>query len=341
MKKTFVEYVWIDNVNKYRSKTRVLDRMVSDVGHVPLWNFDGSSTGQIYNNTINNTEVFLKPVCLFNDPFRKKNHKIVLCECYDELDVPNSSNTRHCALENAFRYKKNLKPWFGLEQEYFICEPSTGLPVGYHPMNISDKHYCGIGTNNIFLRHIPNLHLTHCAYAGVKISGINAEVCPSQWEFQIGPCEGISAGDHLHMGRYILHRICESYGYFVNYHPKLLEGKKWSGSGCHINFSTVKMREGTKKYSGYHFIQKAIIRLQDSHDDIMDFYGEYNNLRLNGLNNTSDYNKFSWSIGGRCASLRVGNNVYENKQGFFEDRRPASNIDPYLATSKLFQVTCL
>ena len=143
------------------------------------------------------------------------------------------------------------------------------------------------------------------------------------------------------MGRYILDRICESYGYFVNYHPKPLEGKKWNGSGCHINFSTVKMREGTKKYNGYHFIQKAIVKLQDSHDDIMDFYGEYNNLRLNGLNNTSDYNTFSWSIGGRCASLRVGNDVYENQKGYFEDRRPASNIDPYLATSKLYQVTCL
>ena len=41
-----------------------------------------------------------------------------------------------------------------------------------------------------------------CLYAGINVSGTNAEVMPAQWEFQVGPCEGISMGDDLWMARY-------------------------------------------------------------------------------------------------------------------------------------------
>jgi glutamine synthetase len=45
-------------------------------------------------------------------------------------------------------------------------------------------------------------HFLKCLYAGIKISGTNAEVMPAQWEFQIGPCVGIEMGDHLWMGMF-------------------------------------------------------------------------------------------------------------------------------------------
>ena len=38
----------------------------------------------------------------------------------------------------------------------------------------------------------------------IKISGTNAEVMPAQWEFQVGPCEGIEMGDQLWMARYAI-----------------------------------------------------------------------------------------------------------------------------------------
>ena len=40
-----------------------------------------------------------------------------------------------------------------------------------------------------------------CLYAGIKIAGINAEILPAQWEFQVGPTEGIDMGDDLWMAR--------------------------------------------------------------------------------------------------------------------------------------------
>jgi len=42
-------------------------------------------------------------------------------------------------------------------------------------------------------RDIVEAHYRACLYAGIKISGINAEVMPAQWEFQVGPCVGIES----------------------------------------------------------------------------------------------------------------------------------------------------
>ena len=57
-------------------------------------------------------------------------------------------------------------------------------------------------------------------FPGVNISGTNAEVMPAQWEFQVGPCEGIQMGDDLWMARFLLHRTSEEFGVVVTMDPK-------------------------------------------------------------------------------------------------------------------------
>ena len=37
-----------------------------------------------------------------------------------------------------------------------------------------------------------------------RVSGTNAEVMPAQWEYQVGPTEGIDMGDDLWVSRYLL-----------------------------------------------------------------------------------------------------------------------------------------
>jgi glutamine synthetase len=181
--------------------------------------------------------------------------------------------------------------------------------------------------------------LDACLYAGLKISGINAEVAPGQWEFQIGPAVGIDAGDHLWMARYLLERITEDFGgvVYIDYHPKPLQGI--NGSGCHCNYSTNEMREGREGKQGIEFIYEAIKKLEDNHDEHMKVYGAENDKRMTGLHETSSYKKFTHGKANRGCSVRIGNKTVEERRGYFEDRRPASNCDPYLVTSKIFETT--
>ena len=41
-----------------------------------------------------------------------------------------------------------------------------------------------------------------------------------QWEFQIGPCEGIGLGDDLWLARFLLHRTTEEFGVVASMDPK-------------------------------------------------------------------------------------------------------------------------
>ena len=340
---TCVEYVWIGGQNELRSKTKVINGKVDSLRDIPHWNYDGSSTGQAQGT---DSEVVIVPRAIFKDPFRDKynehSHKIVMCDTYTPDNEPLPNNHRVKAVET-FNRGLEEDPWFGLEQEYFLFDPNTNKPMGFPTHGLPQpqgQYYCSVGMGNTFGRDIADKHLELCISAGIKISGINGEVAPGQWEFQIGPCVGIEQGDHLWMARYILNRVAEKYNVIVNYEPKPIEGD-WNGSGCHTNYSTKNMRNGTEDKQGIEYIHEAIEKLSHNHDDHMAVYGKGNELRMTGEHETADYKVFTHGIANRGASIRIGNENHRNGKGYFEDRRPSSNCDPYLVTSKIFQTTVL
>jgi glutamine synthetase len=334
--KTIVEHVWIDGYDGLRSKTRVMDGEINSLHDIPVWNFDGSSTNQA---TGEDSEVLIHPCALFNDPMRKAHHKLVLCETTTAKNEPLTNNHRRWA-KSIFDMAPEKEPWFGLEQEYFLLNTVTNKPLGYDGAVKQGQYYCSAGAKNAFGRDIAAAHLEACVYAGIKISGINAEVAPGQWEYQIGPCLGIEQGDHLWMARFLLERVAEKYGVAVTIEPKPLDGD-WNGSGCHANYSTKEMREGTNDKTGLDVINETIYKLSQNHLEHMKVYGKDNEKRLSGLHETSRYDEFSSDIANRGCSIRIGNNTFNEKKGYFEDRRPSSNCDPYLVSARLFKTTML
>jgi glutamine synthetase len=322
--KLVCEYIWIGGKGEIRSKTRVIEN--SGFNKFPEWNYDASSTGQ--SESHGNTEGILKPIAYYKNPLRKINNYdnyLVLCETYDIEDNPLKTNNRYEALK-VFNSKPEEEPWYGLEQEYFIGN-IFNIENVFH-------HYCGVGRDKIE-REIAEKHMVICLEAGLTISGINAEVATEQWEFQIGPCRGIEAADQLIIARYLLERIVEQYGVKICYDPK--PSKEANGSGCHTNFSTKTMRQE----NGIEEIYKAIEKLEKKHDEHIKVYGEGNELRLTGEHETASYKTFSWGKGTRNTSIRIPSQVVKDKCGYFEDRRPASNMDPYLVTSIIFKTCCL
>jgi len=233
------------------------------------------------------------------------------------------------------------RPWFGLEQEYLLFQrgPNGFWPLGWPDQKTPEpgsQFYTSVGSQTTFGRPIIEAHLRACLYAGLKISGTNAEVVPGQWEFQVGPAEMMEAGDHLWMARYIMKRVTEAFDCDVSFEPKPIK-IDWNGSGCHMNYSTVS----TRGKGGMKVIHEHLKKLETSHLEHLKVYGEGNHLRLLGKYETSSMDKFTFGVGHRGASCRIPNMAVENDGGYYEDRRPSSNIDPYLATAIITDTTVL
>ncbi|XP_037678637.1 glutamine synthetase-like [Choloepus didactylus] len=162
---------------------------------------------------------------------------------------------------------------------------------------------------------------------------------PAQWEFQIGPCEGIDLGDHLWVACFILHRVCEDFGVIATFDPKSIPGN-WNGAGCHTNLSTKAMREE----NGLKYTEESIEKLSKRHQDHIHAYDPKGSLdnarRLTGFNEPSNINNFSAGVANCGASICIPRIVGQEKKGYFEDGCPSANCDPFGVTEALI-CTCL
>ena len=307
------EYIWLDGYQPEPSLRSKIKTTEDDTP--PVWAFDGSSTQQAEGG---NSDCLLLPVQTYDNPLF--SDYLVMCQVETGEHETHPSNTRVAASEVV-----TDEWWFGFEQEYFFTG-ENGDPLGWEdgtPRPQGD-YYCGVGAGNVAGREISEAHLEACLEAGIELSGTNAEVALGQWEYQCFG-KGIKAGDDLWVSRYLLYKVAEEFGVGVNLHPKPKTGD-WNGSGMHANFSNEEMRTKGSEKLFYSICEK----LKDAHKEGIESYGSDNDMRLTGLHETQSIDQFSYAIFDRGASIRIPIYTIEHDwNGYLEDRRPASNADPY------------
>ena len=165
------EYIWLDGYTpepNLRSKTKVIesytffDEKTPSVEELPVWSYDGSSTKQAEGSK---SDCLLKPVRLIRDP-QRKNAYLVMCEVLNPDNTAHETNTRNRVTEDS------NDVWFGFEQEYFIMDKETQLPLGFpiggYP-GPQGMYYCSVGGRNTHGRELVERHADLCLEAGINI----------------------------------------------------------------------------------------------------------------------------------------------------------------------------
>ncbi|MGC8464890.1 MAG: glutamine synthetase GlnII [Acidimicrobiales bacterium] len=323
------EYIWIDGTKPtamLRSKTKILP----DGEALPIWGFDGSSTNQAPGD---HSDCVLRPVFSCKDPLRGGSNVLVLCEVELPDFSPHPSNTRNACVAAAEKYR-DQEPLFGIEQEYTLMR--DGRPLGFPEQGYpgaQGPYYCGVGDGRVDGRPIIEAHTQACIDAGLAIEGTNAEVLLGQWEFQIGVLGAPAIGDQIWVARWLLNRIAEDFGVSVSLDAKPVMGD-WNGAGAHTNFSTKAMREG------WDAIISGCEALGGRVEEHIANYGAGIEDRLTGAHETARYDRFSYGVSDRGASIRIPWGVEKAQKGWIEDRRPNANADPYVVARLMIETIC-
>ena len=347
-------YIWHDGTvptQTLRSKMKTLCQIedkkpkIKDkkpkIKDFPEWGFDGSSTNQSQGH---DSDLILKPVRHVVDPILGKGNFLVLCEVFNPDGSPHETNKRAKLRAVMDAGGAAQEPWVGFEQEYTLFDgtsplgwPDRGYPAPQGPF------YCGVGANEAFGRQLVEDHTQACLDAGLMLAGTNAEVMPGQWEFQIGyrgddteSADPLTICDHLWLARWLLRRIGENCGISVSLENKPVKGD-WNGAGKHTNFSTKATRDPK---IGMKAINRIIENLRPKHEEYIKLYGHGLEERLTGEHETASINEFSSGVADRGCSIRIPRAVANQGYGYFEDRRPGANANPYEVAAALVSVIC-
>jgi glutamine synthetase len=326
-----LDYIWLDGYQptaNIRTKAQIIETDTVDINltDVPDWGFDGSSTQQAEGH---DSDCILKPVRMYKNPMRENAH-FVLCEVFTRGRVRHETNYRGLIDE-----AEAEEFWFGFEQEYVLMT-SNGRPLGFPDGGYPEPqgpYYCAVGSHNVEGRELIDEHFDICVAAGVGVSGINAEVMLGQWEFQCFGKGAIRAADDLIMARFLLYLTSEKYGVIANMDPKPISGD-WNGSGLHSNFSFDYIRD----VGGKEYIEALCAGFEPFHQEHIAVYGAGNERRLTGAHDTASIDQFSYGASNRAASIRIPMfTTNHDWKGYLEDRRPASDADPYQIVQRIMQ----
>lgn len=278
-------------------------------------------------------ELGLYPVAICRDPFRQGRHKIVLCEAryIDKPNIPVAFNTR-IGCKKLMEKVKDHEPLYGIEQEYyFVDKNGTPLDWKHYSPELEFMFGINIGSHSGVERDLAETHLRACLYAGLKMGGMNKEMFPSEWEYQVGPLPGLECCDQVYLSRYILMRLAEMNGIDVTFGNPECVRDTGVGSSLQLNFSTKKTRDD----GGLEHLHRLVDNIGTyPQTSILKYFDlkEGNDMKwfLSGKADMPTYDKFDCKVGSKDGcSIRIPALVAQEKKGYLEERRPISDSDPY------------
>ena len=321
------QYIWSD---KY-GEMRVITKLENDQDINKCIYFNSLNTGQACDEE--NTDLFLKPVQKYNNPFYKRTKElepsIFLCQLMVNENKSHSSNERTSSI-------KVLENYEGIDmtfkQDFFITKKNVPVAFLSQPApQTQGIFFAGVGGDIAIGSECANEALMNANKADLNVTQLYGAVAPSQWCIELSGVAKVKLLDDLLCLRYIISKTAEKYGLTICYHPQLLK-EAWNGSGCLIEYSNERMRKDIK----CNYINTKLIKnLEKTHLEFVSLCGENNNKRLLGSNNTSKHGEFSYGVGNHSCSIRIPNETELNGAGSIEDRRPSANMNPYVVVPYL------
>ncbi|KAG2483515.1 hypothetical protein HYH03_017622 [Edaphochlamys debaryana] len=168
-------------------------------------------------------------------------------------------------------------------------------------------------------RVLADAHLRCCLFAGVKVTGADVHSLDGLHSYKIGPSQGVDLGDDLWTSRYLLKRVAEDHGQHVSWEPDSMPFER--PLGCYYKYSTSATRASGPGLSA---IEQQLVRLQATH---VQHQVAYNDGRIDRL--SSDAAAFTHAVGSGNASIVVPSLTFLQQGGYYTDRRPPSDADPY------------
>ncbi|KAJ8321546.1 hypothetical protein KUTeg_000902 [Tegillarca granosa] len=256
----------------------------------PLWDIYMFKT---FEGVEQRKELVLKPVVMYRDPFRRGRNKMVLCELWATMDKPAVVNTRRSCTQ-LFKEIEEEGVWIEMEQQYFLMgDNRLSLTSDKDPSATNNNFGTEVGMCKSpgFERDLAEMHFQACLYAGLKMYGLKRNDTSNQWEYHIGPCEGVDLAYQIVISRYLLLRIGELFGVEITVTPVVsAENAPNKTLVGYMNFSTTKMRKEGGINTKY--INKALeilrtspqilsrCNLQGGNDNGMDSAGIGENVRI-------------------------------------------------------------
>lgn len=322
-----LEYIVTDYTrHNMLTRTYIVDFEPSSVQECPV---RYSSMYDTPEETLPCPELAFTPVAMCKDPFRQGRHKIVLCEANyaDKRDKTVAHNTRKRCREVLERVKEH-EPLYAFEQEYFIVD-KKGVPLEWDKLK-ADTDNCMEMNFSHMERSLADIHLEACLYAGLKLSGMNREMGPSEWEYQIGPLPGLEACDQVLISRYILLRLATMNDLNVTFTQPPLTRLPNVRCVMNLNVSTKKSREE----GGIKELYRIVENLSRHSETVLKYYDLHNgeDMRwfLSGEEFMPSYHEFVCKVGDKDRStIRIPTHVAAEGKGYLEERRPIADADPY------------